>query len=158
MYLRIGLASDSLPVTIPHCIARRHRNPRQQSHFEDSWLLRPDHNVSCLYSNLSRGIHIFKSVTVTSAAFIDCLSFHYRHFRTFNKLFQTISTHRHGAWGFPEIVITLTLAELQCPPILSRVDYEITPPSRPRKQLPFVSVNSQQCITHPSHHHMLHFL
>lgn len=37
--LRIGRATDNLPVTIPHVIARRHKQNPQTS-YEDSWLLR----------------------------------------------------------------------------------------------------------------------
>ncbi|KAK3085468.1 hypothetical protein FSP39_003869 [Pinctada imbricata] len=39
--LRIGRASDALPVTIPHCIARRVNKP-QQSQVHESWILRPE--------------------------------------------------------------------------------------------------------------------
>lgn len=42
--LRIGRATDTLPLTIPHVIARRHKqsgNPR----YEDAWLLREGLNV-----------------------------------------------------------------------------------------------------------------
>ncbi|KAH0630123.1 hypothetical protein JD844_012771 [Phrynosoma platyrhinos] len=37
--LRIGRATDTLPVSIPHIIARRHKQPGQPIH-KDSWLLR----------------------------------------------------------------------------------------------------------------------
>uniref|UniRef100_A0A3Q3X7J4 Uncharacterized protein n=1 Tax=Mola mola TaxID=94237 RepID=A0A3Q3X7J4_MOLML len=37
--LRIGRATDTLPVTVPHVIARRHRQSGQQR-YEDAWLLR----------------------------------------------------------------------------------------------------------------------
>ncbi|XP_056897816.1 actin-related protein 8 isoform X1 [Takifugu flavidus] len=37
--LRIGRATDTLPVTIPHVIARRHKQSGQTRH-EDAWLLR----------------------------------------------------------------------------------------------------------------------
>lgn len=52
--LRIGRATDNLPVTIPHVIARRHKQNPQTS-YEDSWLLRDGLNVchSQIYSLLS---------------------------------------------------------------------------------------------------------
>ncbi|KAM9752197.1 actin-related protein 8 isoform 2-T2 [Menidia menidia] len=37
--LRIGRATDNLPVTVPHVIARRHKQSGQ-SRYEDAWLLR----------------------------------------------------------------------------------------------------------------------
>ncbi|XP_076132578.1 actin-related protein 8 [Alosa pseudoharengus] len=37
--LRIGRATDTLPVIVPHVIARRHKQPGQSRH-EDRWLLR----------------------------------------------------------------------------------------------------------------------
>lgn len=40
--LYIGRASDALPVCIPHCIARRHKNPGEQKRHEDTWLLRKE--------------------------------------------------------------------------------------------------------------------
>lgn len=42
--LRIGRATDTLPVTIPHVIARRHKQSGQPR-YEDSWLLREGLNV-----------------------------------------------------------------------------------------------------------------
>ncbi|XP_014790485.2 actin-related protein 8 [Octopus bimaculoides] len=39
--LRIGRASDSLPVSIPHCIARRHKVPGQKR-YEDPWLVKKE--------------------------------------------------------------------------------------------------------------------
>lgn len=42
--LRIGRATDTLPVTVPHVIARRHTQSGQARH-EDAWLLREGLNV-----------------------------------------------------------------------------------------------------------------
>lgn len=42
--LRIGRATDTLPVTIPHVIARRHKQSGQPR-YEDAWLLREGLNV-----------------------------------------------------------------------------------------------------------------
>lgn len=42
LHLRFGRASDTFPVQIPHCIARRHGRPGHQSHYEDAWLVRPE--------------------------------------------------------------------------------------------------------------------
>lgn len=42
--LRIGRATDTLPVTVPHVIARRHKQSGQPR-FEDAWLLREGLNV-----------------------------------------------------------------------------------------------------------------
>lgn len=48
--LRIGRATDTLPVTIPHVIARRHKQSGQPR-YEDAWLLREGLNVRlCLHS------------------------------------------------------------------------------------------------------------
>lgn len=41
-FLRIGRAADTYPQTIPHCIARRHKNPGKQRRFEDAWLMRTE--------------------------------------------------------------------------------------------------------------------
>uniref|UniRef100_A0A8C5DEN6 Actin-related protein 8 n=1 Tax=Gouania willdenowi TaxID=441366 RepID=A0A8C5DEN6_GOUWI len=38
-WLRIGRATDTLPVTVPHVIARRHKQSGQER-YEDAWLLR----------------------------------------------------------------------------------------------------------------------
>ena len=43
--LRIGRVSDTLPLTIPQCIARRRTSPTAGPNYEDSWLLRPEHQV-----------------------------------------------------------------------------------------------------------------
>lgn len=43
--LRLGRATDTLPVGIPHVIARRQRQPGQAA-CRDSWLLRDGLNVS----------------------------------------------------------------------------------------------------------------
>ena len=43
--LRIGRATDTLPVGIPHVIARRHKQQGQAA-YRDSWLLRDGLNVS----------------------------------------------------------------------------------------------------------------
>lgn len=49
--LRIGRATDNLPVAVPHVIARRHKQPGQPgSRHEDPWLLRDGLNVSA-YKN-----------------------------------------------------------------------------------------------------------
>lgn len=42
--LRIGRATDTLPVTVPHVIARRHKQSGQLR-YEDAWLLREGLNV-----------------------------------------------------------------------------------------------------------------
>lgn len=42
--LRIGRATDTLPLTVPHVIARRHKQSGQARH-EDAWLLREGLNV-----------------------------------------------------------------------------------------------------------------
>lgn len=43
--LRLGRATDTLPVGIPHVIARRHKQQGQAA-YRDSWLLRDGLNVS----------------------------------------------------------------------------------------------------------------
>ena len=43
--LRIGRATDTLPASIPHVIARRHKQQGQPL-YKDSWLLREGLNVS----------------------------------------------------------------------------------------------------------------
>lgn len=43
--LRIGRATDTLPLTLPHVIARRHKQPGQMR-YEDAWLIREGLNVS----------------------------------------------------------------------------------------------------------------
>lgn len=48
--LRIGRATDTLPVTIPHVMARRHKQGGQPR-YEDAWLLREGLNVSLSRSN-----------------------------------------------------------------------------------------------------------
>lgn len=48
--LRIGRATDTLPVTIPHVMARRHKQGGQPR-YEDAWLLREGLNVSHSRSN-----------------------------------------------------------------------------------------------------------
>lgn len=52
MTLRIGRATDTLPVSIPHIIARRHKQQGQIS-YKDSWLLREGLNVSLQYLGLT---------------------------------------------------------------------------------------------------------
>ncbi len=44
-WLRVGRATDTLPVTIPHVIARRHKTEHQQKH-EDKLLNRQGTSVS----------------------------------------------------------------------------------------------------------------
>ena len=43
LYLRLGRASDTYPLTVPHCIARRHKVANQRLPFEDAWMLRPEY-------------------------------------------------------------------------------------------------------------------
>lgn len=43
--VRIGRATDTLPVTVPHVIARRHKQSGQPR-YEDPWLIRDGLNVS----------------------------------------------------------------------------------------------------------------
>lgn len=43
--LRVGRATDTLPLTLPHVIARRHKLPGQ-ARYEDVWLIREGLNVS----------------------------------------------------------------------------------------------------------------
>ncbi|ELT94986.1 hypothetical protein CAPTEDRAFT_229124 [Capitella teleta] len=40
--LYIGRATDTLPVCVPHCIARRHKRPGEQKRHEDAWLMRKE--------------------------------------------------------------------------------------------------------------------
>ena len=44
--LRIGRVSDPVPLTVPHCIARRRTTPVAGPNYEDSWLLQPEHHVT----------------------------------------------------------------------------------------------------------------
>jgi len=44
--LRIGRVSDTLPHTVPHCIARRRTPPAAGPNYEDGWLLRPEQKVT----------------------------------------------------------------------------------------------------------------
>lgn len=43
--LRIGRATDTLPLTLSHVIARRHKQSGQ-TRYEDAWLIREGLNVS----------------------------------------------------------------------------------------------------------------
>ena len=43
--LRLGRAADTFPHSIPHCIARRHKQPGKQNQYEDPYLLRPKDEV-----------------------------------------------------------------------------------------------------------------
>lgn len=61
--LRIGRATDTLPVTVPHVIARRHKQSGQPK-YEDAWLLREGLNVrsdqiQCLSQNTSRYLLLY---------------------------------------------------------------------------------------------------
>lgn len=57
LYLRLGKASDTFPVTIPHCIARRHSIPTKQKHHEDAWLVRPETHHSELMAQQVQGLN-----------------------------------------------------------------------------------------------------
>lgn len=65
--LRIGRATDTLPVTVPHVIARRHKQSGQARH-EDPWLLREGLNV-CHWRPLTPAAFWFQSATLYPEVF-----------------------------------------------------------------------------------------
>lgn len=68
--LRIGRATDTLPVTIPHVIARRHKQSGQPRH-EDAWLLREGLNVChCWPQSVTHKAFSFKAPPVPKVFFV----------------------------------------------------------------------------------------
>ncbi|XP_064632876.1 actin-related protein 8-like [Lineus longissimus] len=63
--LRIGRASDPYPQTIPHCIARRHRFPGKQKHYEDPWMVRPEFSHSEFKHQLKAAVKTADEVLLT---------------------------------------------------------------------------------------------
>lgn len=67
--LRIGRATDTLPLTIPHVIARRHKQSGQPR-YEDAWLLREGLNVCHIKSFIHRCTKIIYYLSHFSFALI----------------------------------------------------------------------------------------
>lgn len=72
--LRIGRATDTLPLTIPHVIARRHKQSGQPR-YEDAWLLREGLNVCHLWPNtltILSFIHHCTKINLLFVSFFIC--------------------------------------------------------------------------------------
>lgn len=69
--LRIGRATDTLPVIVPHVIARKHKQTGQPK-YEDPWLLREglDVSITTLWSTI---LMLCKMKSYTSFVKILCL-------------------------------------------------------------------------------------
>lgn len=80
--LRIGRATDTLPASIPHVIARRHKQQGQPL-YKDNWLLREGLNVSQKWRTWRESPKLFPSEGLDIQAYAVMLNEHLHSFNVF---------------------------------------------------------------------------